>query len=299
MILLDNFPLWTAMITPMYSNGSIDFDSLAHLLKEQENAKNGILMLGSTGEGLNLDEQEKKEILNFTLKQNLQVPIMCGVGGINLNSTLSWVEYLNSLNLQAYLMVTPLYAKPMKEGQYHWFKSLLDKSKKPSILYNIPSRTGCSLDLEVVDRLCSHPHFYGVKEASGNLEEFKKYKKVAQEGRIFSGDDALMPLFSKHGAFGLISVSSNIWPRPVRKFVSDCLNSTLLQEDLWQNAFRSLFLGSNPIPVKRLLHQMEKIKSPTLRPPLSEHEIFDFDKLIHANNIITQLSEYDQKKDLI
>ncbi len=286
---LENFPLFTALITPMLEDGSIDFPSLQRLIKEQEKAGNGILILGSTGEALNLNDEEKRKILNFTLAQKVQVPLMAGVGGINIEDTLNWINYLETLPLDCYLMVTPLYAKPGPKGQFHWFKTLMDKATKPCILYNVPSRTGVSLNFQAVSDLSSHKNFYGIKEASGKVDDFKKYRSMAPNAKIYSGDDGMLPDFAPHGAFGLISVASNVWPEKTHKITNQCIKGEKINSELWKKICDTLFLVSNPVPAKIILNKLGRIKSPILRPPLSHQEDFDRKKLDWANEAINEL----------
>ena len=238
---INNYPLWTAIITPMLGDGEVDYPGLAKLLKEQEEAENGVLLLGSTGESLNIDENERKKILHFALDKNLNVPIMVGVGGINLKETCAWVDYLETLRVDAYLMITPLYAKPGAEGQYQWFKTLLDRSKRPVMLYNVPSRTGVSLNVKTLAKLKTHPMLWAVKEASGKTLDFKNYRKAAPEVRFYSGDDAMMPDFAKLGAKGLVSVASNVWPKETHAYVLQSLDKSLKAVKLWKDCSNSLF----------------------------------------------------------
>lgn len=281
---IDEINLWTAIITPMLENGEVDLESFEKLCKEQEEAGNGILILGSTGESLNLDEADKKNILHFTLELNLNVPIMVGVGGINLNKTSDWVSYLESHPIDAYLFVTPLYAKPGPVGQYQWFKSLMDEVTKPVILYNVPSRTGKALALEAVEKLKDHKNFYGVKEASGSVEDLKQYIKASGNGKkVFCGDDGLMPDFADAGACGLISVASNVWPKETALYVEQCLASKMEDKALWQKCADTLFEVANPIPAKALLHTLNRIQTPTLRPPLTHEELNSTDNQCSAN----------------
>ena len=131
----------------MNADGSVDYASFKAILKEQEQAKNGITILGSTGEGLNLDDDEKKAILDFALGLKLQVPLMASVGGVNLHSQTAWIEHLNTLDIDCLpLGRAPLYAKPGIHGQYGWFKALMDTAQKPCMLYNIPGRTAKKLE---------------------------------------------------------------------------------------------------------------------------------------------------------
>ena len=285
---LDQTIVWTALITPLKSSGEVDYDSLLTLLKQQEKASHGILILGSTGEALNLSKEEKTRILEFLFKQNLNVPIMCGVPGVHLPTTLEWIKTLETYPIDAYLMVTPLYSKPGDLGQYRWFKTLLDASTKPSVLYNVPSRAGMPLSLNAIEKLKNHPLFWGIKEASGSLEEFKKYRKTAPDKKVYSGDDAMMSDFAKEGAQGLISVASNSWPQATGHYVRKCLENRLTKEEasLWKKASDSLFKASNPVPVKRLLKEIALIESAHCKLPLHEEDLKNTDQLKEANNLV-------------
>ena len=285
---LDQTIIWTALVTPLKQSGEVDYESLLRLLKEQEKASHGILILGSTGEALNLNEVEKKGILDFCFAQELNVPIMCGVPGIHLPTTLKWIQTLEEYPVDAYLMVTPLYAKPGDLGQYHWFKALLDASTKPSVLYNVPSRAGTPLSLNAIKKLKDHPLFWGIKEASGSVEEFKKYRRAIPHVKIYSGDDAMMPEFAREGAQGLISVASNSWPLATGHYVRKCLENRLTNEEasLWKKASDSLFTTSNPVPVKRLLKEISLIESAYCKLPLHQEDLKNTDELKEANNLV-------------
>ena len=270
---LQTFPLWTALITPFTQEGQVDYPSLTKLLKRQEKAGNGLLILGSTGEALNLGENERKSIIEFVCAQKLTVPIMAGVGGINLPETLDWVAYLEKLAIHAYLMVTPLYAKPGAEGQYHWFKTLMDAVTRPVMLYNIPGRAGVALHHLAVQRLQDHPNFWAIKEASGSAEEFARYQHDAPQGVVMSGDDPLLPNYVPHGCQGLVSVASNLWPEETKLYMELALKGGLKNAPLWKECCQALFLASNPIPAKVLSHQLGLISTPNLRAPLTHLEL--------------------------
>ena len=280
---LDLYPLWTAMVTPLLDDGKVDYPALEELLRAQEKAKNGVVIIGSTGEALNLDMAEKKKILAAALALNLNIPLMAGVGGCNLHETLAWIEYLNTLDLDAYMLVTPLYAKPGTEGQYQWFKTLMDASAKPVILYNVPGRTAVALSSDALARLKDHPKLYGVKEASGSIMEFKRYHAAAPATKIFCGDDALAPFFIASGAVGLISVASNVWPEITHQVVDQCLQGKFSATETWKECSDALFIASNPVPVKSLLFHLGKIKSPQMRLPLCHQDLKQIDPLLQAN----------------
>lgn len=280
---IDSYLVWTAIITPMNEDSSIDYGSFTSLLHEQAAAGNAITILGSTGEALNIDEAERKEILEFALSLKLNVPIMVGVGGINLHTQLEWIEYLNGLAVDAYLLVVPLYAKPGIYGQHGWFKALLDAAQKPCMLYNVPGRTAKKLEFETVKMLNGHPNFWAIKEASGSEEEFSKYVAATPGAHIMSGDDPMLPAFAKLGAKGVVSVAGNAWPVATHEFAKQCIEGTFKDHDIWSKATAALFCASNPIPVKALLHDQGRIKTPELRLPLSKEDMTDIEIVREAN----------------
>lgn len=272
---MKKYPLWTAIVTPMEADGSIDFRSFENLLKQQEEAGNGVLILGSTGEGLNLQEEEKRELVEFTLGRNLSVPVMVGVGGFNLSAQVDFIHYCNEMKPDALLLVTPLYAKPGAEGQYEWFSELMAETEIPCMLYNVPSRTGVKMHPSVPARLAEEfDHLFGVKEASGSVEEFIAFRQAAPGVDFYSGDDGLTPAFAKEGAVGLVSVASNVWPKATHKYVELCLaGETDELFPLWKNATDALFKAPNPIPAKVLLGHQNSIDNDTVRLPLSLGDI--------------------------
>lgn len=272
--------LWTALITPMKEDGSIDFKTLEHLIRAQEKAGNGILLIGSTGEGLALTENEKRDVVEYGSSLNPSVPLMVGVGGMNAGIQESWIQHCNSLQVDAFLLVTPLYAKPGPKGQAAWFRRLLDASEKPCMIYNIPSRTGIELTTNVVTSLEDHQNFWSIKEASGSLSVYQQFRRTAPGIPLFSGDDALLAFFKPAGCAGLVSVAANVWPEATALYVKKCLSGeTKTLFPLWNRAVEALFSASNPIPVKQLLHQKGEIQSPELRLPLVKEELTDLGKL--------------------
>lgn len=283
---LNDYPLWTALVTPFTDEGEVDYDDLFCLLKSQEKAKNGILILGSTGEALNLDDNTKKDVVKFCCAQNLKVPLMVGVGGSVMSSTQRWVEWLNQHPIHSLLLVTPLYAKPGHHGQTAWFRTLLDTSDVPCVLYNIPGRTSVPLNYETVSDLLHHPNFFGIKEASGDLNTFKTFCRAAPGKFMYCGDDSLMPEFSRAGARGLISVASNVWPDATHLYVDQNLVGSFVDIRLWKSAANSLMCVSNPIPAKRLLQSKGVIKSAYLQLPLHENDLNDIEPVLKQDRAI-------------
>lgn len=274
---LDQWTLWTAVVTPLTSSGAVDYQAFGQLLKAQESANNGIVILGSTGEALNLDEAERRAIVEFTFKSKWRVPVMVGVGGVNLNSTLEWVRFVEKFPADALLLVTPLYAKPGQHGQTHWFKSLMDATSKPCMLYNVPGRSAVALHHGSVRELQAHPNCWAIKEASGSTTEFAAYVADMKGRPVYSGDDALLPDFAPLGARGLVSVASNVWPQETHRYVDLCLQKKISSGDaqLWRDCSNALFIASNPVPVKVLMGHLKQIPNALLRAPLDERDIGD------------------------
>ena len=281
---LNDYRLWTALITPFNEDLTVDYDSLKTILKEQESAKNGLLILGSTGEALNIDLETRKEIVRFVQEQNLKVPLMIGVGGHQFSATKAWVQWLETQPVDAYLMVTPIYAKPGDMGQYQWFKTLMDESTKPVMLYNVPGRAGKELSYRAVSMLSGHRNFWAIKEASGSELKFREYLRAANGAPVFCGDDGLMPDFALAGSHGLVSVASNTWPAETNLYVEQCINKKFDAKELWTNAANALFLASNPTPAKRILKNEGRITNDKMMPPLTQDDLSDDSILTESSN---------------
>lgn len=283
---LNQYPLWTAVITPMNTDGTIDYVSLEKMLRDQESHQVAVVVLGSTGEALNLSRSECHDILKFTMTLNLSVPVMTGIPGSNQKETLDYVRELNAkYALDAYLVVTPLYAKPGEEGQYQWFKAIMDEATVPCMLYNVPSRTGVKMNFNAIKRLNGHKNFWAIKEASGSVEDFKKYGEVAPLARLYSGDDGMIYDFAPFQLKGLVSVASNVWPKETRLYTEKTLNKTLTktEADSWKKWADTLFIASNPVPVKKLAFHKKMIKTEILRAPLNHLDLSDMTPVIQAD----------------
>lgn len=262
--------LWTACVTPFNQDGSgIDYESLERLLRYQEQAGAGIVLLGSTGEGLSLTDQERREIVTFACKLNLKTEILVGVPSHNFIAAQEWLEFCNDMPINGYLMTTPIYTKPGVQGQTKWFEALLDKSKHLAMLYNIPGRAAIKLHTDVIKNLQSHEKFWAIKDSSGTIESLAEYKIAAPNIAVFCGDDYMMPAMAAMGGAGLVSVVSNAWPAATKLYVQLCLNGQKLKSKIWYQVCKAVFSASNPIPIKVLLSGAGLISYETVRLPLS------------------------------
>ncbi|WP_410498916.1 4-hydroxy-tetrahydrodipicolinate synthase [Chitinibacter sp. S2-10] len=281
--------LWTALISPLTTTGELDLAALKALLREQEAAGNGVLLLGSTGEGANLTLRERQQVLEHACRLDLAVPIMVGVGGLDLVSQLEWLAYCETLPVAAYLLVTPIYAKPGAQGQQRWFAALMDAVNKPCMLYNIPSRAGVPLSDVALAGLIEHPNCWAVKESGGNAARFAELKAAFPSVAWYSGDDVLFAEHAKLGAAGLVSVASNVWPQQVASWVVQGLAGETIG-DLLRSASETLFLAANPIPAKAIMHHQGRIASNTLRLPLCADDLVSLAPILAKDREVAALS---------
>ncbi|WP_119393447.1 4-hydroxy-tetrahydrodipicolinate synthase [Salinibius halmophilus] len=286
---LSSTTLWTALVTPLNEDGTLDLLSFKKLLRMQEAAGNGVLILGSTGEGSNLTIGQREQLVEFTCQQNLSVPIMVGVGGLDLQAQLAWIRYLELWPIDAYLLVTPIYAKPGAAGQAGWFNALMDASSRRCMLYNIPGRAGVPLVDGAIERVQNHPNCWAVKESGGNPARFAQLVKDFPTLQWFSGDDDNFADHCALGAVGLVSVASNVWPKKVADWVAEGLTNKAFDNRLAQAA-APLFSAPNPIPTKALLADKKVIRTATVQLPLSLEDLESLEPLRTIDAVVTGVS---------
>ena len=246
-----------ALVTPFKEDGSVDFDAMGKLIDFHiENGTDAILVLGTTGESSTMSHEEDDTVCKFAVERIAgRVPVIAGSGS---NCTQTMVE--KSLRYQGFgvdglLVITPYYNKANEEGMYQHFKAVLDAVDIPCILYNVPSRTGCSISEGVIARLAGHPNALGIKEASGSIAYASRIARyLSDDFFMFSGnDDMVVPLMSL-GARGVISVWANVAPKTVHEMVVDWLEGRHDQALKTQldnlDLIAALFCEVNPIPVK-------------------------------------------------
>jgi len=287
-----NIRLWTALVTPLLPNGDIDFLGLTKVAQQQAEAGNGITLLGSTGEGLSLTPDEQLAVVKCIAELSLNVPIMVAVGGYNLSAQLAWIKQCNNLAISAYLLASPIYTKPGVVGLTQWFNALLDQAQYPCMIYNVPSRSGVNIPVAAMQNIQHHQTCWAIKEASGCLDTFLAFTQHCSMLEVFSGEDAMMPYLAGAGVKGLVSVAANVWPKATHRYVDLALqgeHQSLFP--VWKNAVEALFQVASPIPTKVLMHQKNILEHPTLRAPLTEHEISVNNNLIDIDQQINQWFE--------
>ena len=267
----------TALITPITENG-IDYEAFAKLIDWQiEQGINALVVAGTTGEASTFSDDEHRDAIDFAVKYvNGRVPVIAGTGSNDTEYALDLTRCACHSGADAVLVVTPYYNKATQKGLIKMFTAIADESTVPVILYDVPSRTGMSIEPETVAILAEHPNIVGLKAASGNISKIAKTAQLCGDKiHIYSGnDDQVVPILSLGGK-GCISVLSNLMPKESVQmcdtfFKGDVKTAAKMQLDFIP-LVDALFSEVNPIPVKAAMAKMGFCED-YLRLPLTPME---------------------------
>jgi 4-hydroxy-tetrahydrodipicolinate synthase len=251
---------YTAIVTPFNRNGGVDYGKLRELVARQiENGIDGLVPAGTTGESPTLSYEEHDRVISATVEAaRKRVAVIAGTGANSTAEALDLTRHALDTGADATLQVTPYYNKPNAAGLVRHFSAVADLGL-PTVLYNIPGRTGREIPVETVVELAKHPKIVAIKEAGGSVD---RVSRIVTECRlsVLSGDDSLTLPMMAVGAVGVISVASNVAPRPVRDLVHHALEgrwdaARALHQKLYR-LFTDLFIDTNPIPVKAAMAMM-------------------------------------------
>jgi 4-hydroxy-tetrahydrodipicolinate synthase len=270
---------FVALVTPMSPDGELDFQALEALIEWHiDSGTNGIVAVGTTGESATVSVPEHIEIIKKTVSfARGRIPVIAGTGANSTAEAIDLTQTAASIGADYALIVTPYYNKPNQEGLLQHFTKIADSVNIPQILYNVPSRTACDLKPETVASLANHPNIIGIKEALDDKERLAELVSISQNiidqkhFSVFSGDDPTFNMFMANGGDGVISVAANIIPKHIARICSLNLgkqfNEAQELDFRFKNLYELLFIESNPMPVKWILHKMDKIQS-GIRLPL-------------------------------
>ena len=267
----------TALITPMTEKG-VDYEALARLIDWQiAEGINGLVVTGTTGESSTLSDEEHREVIRFaTEKVAGRVPVIAGTGSNETAYAIELTKHACEVGVDGVLVVTPYYNKATQNGLIRMYNAIADVSTVPVIVYNVPSRTGVSIEPSTYAQLAKHPRLQAIKEANSNISKIvETMSLVGDQMDLYSGnDDQIVPLMSM-GGLGIISVLSNIMPAKTveicdRFFKGDVAGAAKLQCELMP-LIKALFCEVNPQPVKKAM-QLQGRDSGVLRRPMVEVE---------------------------
>lgn len=253
----------TALVTPFTRNGGVNYDKLAELIEFQiENGAAGIVLLGTTGEAPTIRSDEAEHIIRTGVETAAgRIPVLVGCGSNDTARAADACRKAESLGADALLVLTPYYNKANEDGMAAHFLSIAEAVKTPVILYNVPSRTGCSIGIETLSRLREHPRIIGIKEASGNIAYMTETAALLRDDfAMWSGNDDMTVAAMALGACGVISVMANFLPFVMHEMTENCLAGNFAAARAMQLRYlplmRSLFSDVNPIPVKEAMNYL-------------------------------------------
>lgn len=249
-----------ALITPFDENGEVNYSRLREILEFHViNHTDAIIVTGTTGEGSTLNDEEKISVIEFTVNIiNNRIPVIAGTGSNDTRHAAEFSKRVEKLGVDGLLVVTPYYNKGNENGIYEHYKAIAEGVKIPIIMYNVPSRTGVNLSIQLLKRLAQIENITALKEASGNISYVAEVAREVPEIDIYSGnDDMVIPVLSLGGK-GVISVSANIIPD-----ISHNMTVSFLKGDVkkarelqlkYNDLVNALFLETNPAPIKEAMN---------------------------------------------
>jgi len=265
-----------ALITPMFDDGSVDYESLNNLIDFHIDAgTSSIVSVGTTGESATVGVKEHLKIIDHTIKYAAQrIPIIAGTGANSTSEAIELTQEAKNFGANACLLVTPYYNKPTQEGLFQHFKLIAESVSIDQILYNVPGRTAVDMSVDTTSRLSEISNIIGIKDATGDLSVIKELVAHCPEDfLLLTGDDATAIDFILLGGHGGISVTANVTPNELQKAYLAAIagNAELANKlnEALSGLHKNLFIESNPIPVKWALHKMGMCDS-GLRLPLLE-----------------------------
>lgn len=285
----------TAMVTPFKDNGEVNYEKVRELANYLlDNGSDGLVVLGTTGEVPTLNEKEKINILKEVVDEvGDRGTVIANTGSYSTAESIKMTVEAEKIGVDGVMAVVPYYNKPPQSGLYNHFYKIAISTELPVMVYNVPGRTSKNIELETVKRLAKIDNIKAIKEASGNLEQVANIcAQTDDDFYVYSGDDSLtLPILSV-GGHGVVSVAAHIVGKEIKEMVSlfkeGELNKAIELNKKLLTVFNSMFITTNPIPVKEALN-MVGMEVGCLRSPLTsltENERKELREALEKGNII-------------
>lgn len=252
-----------ALVTPFGSDGALDLAAFGRLLDFQiAGGTQAVVVAGSTGEAHMLEHDEYDRLLAFAVEHVAgRIPVIAGTGEAGTAKTVAITKRARTLGADVALVVTPYYVRPTQEGLRRHFLEVAEHGGLPTILYNVPSRTGCDLLPETTAALREHRAIIGIKEARGDAERIQRTAELVRSDFVYlSGDDASGAQAMLAGAAGVISVVANLVPRAFRALCDAAAAgdraATARCDAALEPLVQALNCAPNPIAVKAGLPEL-------------------------------------------
>lgn len=266
----------TALITP-FKNGNLDTDCYQKLIKRQiDQGMDAVVPVGTTGESATLSHAEHKLCIEIAVEtcKGTNAKVIAGAGSNATASAIEFAQHAQKVGADGILSVTPYYNKPTQEGLYQHYKALANAVEIPVMLYNVPGRTGVDIEAQTVIRLFDDvKNIYAIKEATGSLERATSLLSQREDLRVISGDDGIDFAMMANAGSGIISVTANLLPNLKSQLVHSAQEGDFkTARDIHNKLYalnKSLFVESNPIPIKAIMYLAGLIDTLEYRLPLT------------------------------
>ncbi|HUV21657.1 MAG TPA: 4-hydroxy-tetrahydrodipicolinate synthase [Gammaproteobacteria bacterium] len=252
-----------ALVTPMLSNGDVDFSQLEALIDfHVDQGTQALVIAGTTGESATLSHAEHCDLLNKSYEMiKRRLPMIAGTGANSTAEAIELTRCAGKCGAEAALLVTPYYNKPTQRGLFLHHQAIAAAVDIPQLLYNVPGRTACDMQADTVAELAKLPNIVGIKEATGSMDRLADIKRqVGKDFALLTGDDSTTCEFILNGGHGAISVTANVVPAKMARMCELALQGKAAEARAADaeiaELHRLLFIESNPIPVKWAVSQM-------------------------------------------
>ncbi|MDT3995422.1 4-hydroxy-tetrahydrodipicolinate synthase [Mammaliicoccus sp. H-M34] len=251
-----------ALTTP-FTNEDVDYEAFEnHIEFLIDNGVKSIIINGTTAENPTLTAEERKTLLEWGIKKvNGRVPVIAGTGTNNTQASIDESIRAKELGADAIMLITPYYNKTSQRGLIAHFTKIANEVELPVVLYNVPSRTNMTIEIDTVLKLSENPYIVALKDATGDLEYAKSLKEqLPSDFALYSGNDDNMFDYYRLGGEGLISVVANVIPNETQQLYDYVSNdqldkATSLNEDI-VTLLNHLSVDVNPIPIKLLTSEL-------------------------------------------
>ncbi|MGI6226936.1 MAG: 4-hydroxy-tetrahydrodipicolinate synthase [Peptococcales bacterium] len=249
--------LLTAMVTPFDKNLEVDYRKAQELAEHLiSNGNDGVVVAGTTGESPTLSKSEKIKLFQ-AIKEAVgnKGQVIAGTGSNSTKDSIELTKAAEEIGVDGVMLVVPYYNKPPQGALYQHFATIAENTSLPILLYNVPGRTSTNMLPDTVFKLSQIPNIIAIKEAAGDMDQVSAIKSlVSDEFLIFSGDDSLtLPILSL-GGHGIISVAGHVVGKEIKAMIDFYLEGKIqdaqkVHQKLFP-VFRTMFITTNPIPVK-------------------------------------------------
>lgn len=284
-VLTDFGRVLTAMVTPFDSKLEVDYGKARKLARYLvENGSDGIVVAGTTGESPTLSNDEKIKLFEAVVNEvGDRAKVIAGTGNNDTADSVYMTKEAEKVGVHGVMAVVPYYNKPPQEGIYTHFRMIAEATGLPLMLYNIPGRASVNMTSDTISRLARIENITALKEAAGSLDQAADIRrKTPDDFIIYCGDDSLTLPMLAVGCHGVISVVSHVAGNELQQMIKaflkgDNATATKIHLDLFP-IFKSLFITTNPIPVKAAMNLMGHDVG-GLRPPMIEANEAELDVL--------------------